>query len=92
MVQLNVPIGLALLVLGCLRLRETRPAWQPLDLPGAALIGAGRTLASLTPRRRPPGARRKRIATCKSDRSRPRMPCSVAPRTHQPGQTVTILT
>ncbi len=38
---LNVPIGLALLVLGRLRLPETRGARQPLDLPGAALVGAG---------------------------------------------------
>jgi EmrB/QacA subfamily drug resistance transporter len=38
---LNVPIGLALLVLGRLRLSETRGTGQPLDLPGAALVGAG---------------------------------------------------
>ena len=38
---LNVPIGLALLVLGRLRLPETRGARQHLDLPGAALVGAG---------------------------------------------------
>ncbi len=38
---LNVPIGLALLVIGRLRLSETRGVPQPLDLPGAALVGAG---------------------------------------------------
>ncbi len=38
---LNVPIGLALLVIGRLRLPETRGERQPLDLPGTALVGAG---------------------------------------------------
>jgi len=38
---LNVPIGLALLVIGRLRLPATRGARQPLDLPGTALVGAG---------------------------------------------------
>jgi len=38
---LNVPIGLVLLVLGRLRLPETRGERQPLDLPGTALVGAG---------------------------------------------------
>jgi len=38
---INVPIGLALLVLGRLRLPETRGERRPLDLPGTALIGGG---------------------------------------------------
>jgi EmrB/QacA subfamily drug resistance transporter len=38
---LNVPIGLLLLVLGRLRLENTRGARQPLDLPGTALVGFG---------------------------------------------------
>jgi EmrB/QacA subfamily drug resistance transporter len=37
----NVPIGLAVLVLGRLRLPETHGVQQPLDLPGTTLIGAG---------------------------------------------------
>jgi len=44
---INVPIGLALLVLGRLRLPETRGERRPLDLPGTALIGGGLILASL---------------------------------------------
>jgi EmrB/QacA subfamily drug resistance transporter len=38
---LNVPIGLAVLVVGRLRLPETYGVQQRLDLPGTALIGAG---------------------------------------------------
>lgn len=40
---INVPVGLLLLVLGRLRLEESRGDQQPLDLPGIALIGPGLT-------------------------------------------------
>jgi EmrB/QacA subfamily drug resistance transporter len=39
----NVPVGIALLVLGSLRLEESHGDIQPLDFPGIALIGGGLT-------------------------------------------------
>lgn len=38
---LNVPVGLVLLVLGRVRLDESRGERRPLDLPGIALVGTG---------------------------------------------------
>jgi len=38
---LNVPIGIVAVVLASLRLRESRGADRPLDLPGVVLAGAG---------------------------------------------------
>jgi EmrB/QacA subfamily drug resistance transporter len=38
---INVPIGIALLVLGRLQLDESHGEIQPLDIPGIALIGGG---------------------------------------------------
>jgi EmrB/QacA subfamily drug resistance transporter len=37
----NVPVGIALLVLGSMQLDESRGQIQPLDFPGIALIGGG---------------------------------------------------